>query len=477
MFSLKEFHRMKRIAGLICIVFLALTAVAQTNVSGGIYSNTTWTLAGSPYVVTGSVVVFPGKTLTIEPGCVVNFIADTTFNISNFKYLEIRGNLYAVGTAENRIVFTSTDTTDSSYNWMGIRIKGSQGGTVQLNNFELHNSWYGLHNDVAEPGVSYAFTNCNFKNNNYAIQLNADMSYTSCIFEKNGVGQAAQIQYGSLTANNCSFIQNLCSFTWSNSIFINECVFDGNQNNIIGSPGTIQNCSFYNNLFALIESANMQISNCIFEGNETAIDENGNSTISGCQFSNNTVAVKLGGNSVLTNNTISNNQTGVQVRAYEPTTTLINNNQLCNNLLYNLENLTDKNFEVNTNCFCSTDSATIENSIYDGYDDITRGLVNYTIYDEACDSVIRAIAKVILEEPAAISNTGFNKPTWKAVLFQNILEINAEIPSRFRIHNLAGQVILEGNLTAGVSVIQLNLGSGIYILSNDKGDWIKVFKD
>ena len=50
---------------------LAGWASAQTNVQGGIYANTTWTLANSPYVMTGSIVVFPGKTLTIQPGVVV----------------------------------------------------------------------------------------------------------------------------------------------------------------------------------------------------------------------------------------------------------------------------------------------------------------------------------------------------------------------------------------------------------------------
>ena len=464
---------MKRISGLICIVFLTLTAAAQTNVSGGIYSNTTWTLAGSPYLVTGSIVVFPSKTLTIEPGCIVSFTADTTFNTGNLMYLEIRGTLNAVGSPESPVVFTSTDTSDGSYNWMGIRIKGSQGGSVVMNNFELHNSWYGLHNEITEPGIAYSFSNCLFKKNNYAIQLNADMNYSNCRFEKNGVGQAAQIQYGSLTANNCSFVQNFCSFTWSNSIFVNECVFEGNQNNIIGSPGTIQNSSFYNNLFALTESANMQISNCIFEGNETAIDENGNSTISGCQFINNTVAVKLGGNSILTDNTISNNQTGVQVRAYDPATTFINNNQLCNNSLYNLENLTDKNFEVNTNCFCSSDSATIENSIYDGYDDITRGLVNYTIYDEACSSVLRIIAKVILEEPTSISQQDFNHTSWNVSSTQNGIEIRTENASGIRLHNLAGQVVYVGSVAPGTTYIPINLNTGIYILSDDKGNWMK----
>ena len=62
------------------IIFSVGISFSQTSVSGGIYQNTTWTTAGSPYIVTGSIVVFPGKTLTIEPGCEVRFTADYSFN-------------------------------------------------------------------------------------------------------------------------------------------------------------------------------------------------------------------------------------------------------------------------------------------------------------------------------------------------------------------------------------------------------------
>jgi len=52
----------------IAILLIAQSGKSQTTVSGGIYSNTTWTLANSPYVITGNIVVFPAATLTIEPG-------------------------------------------------------------------------------------------------------------------------------------------------------------------------------------------------------------------------------------------------------------------------------------------------------------------------------------------------------------------------------------------------------------------------
>jgi hypothetical protein len=78
-----------------------------------------------------------------------------------------------------------------------------------------------------------------------------------------------------------------------------------------------------------------------------------------------------------------------------------------------LENITDKNFQVNSNCFCSSDSTTIENGIYDGYDDITRGLVNYAIYDDSCSSIVTYVTKVVLNEPSGLSELNAMWKIWQ----------------------------------------------------------------
>ena len=473
--SIQKIHPMFRFLSSLLFVSICLTNFAQTTVSGGIYQNTTWTETGSPYLMTGSMVVFPGVTLTIEPGVEVLVTPDYSFNTGNLRYLEIRGTLIAVGTDTAPIVFKTTDASIlGQQTWYGINIKGSQGGNIQMDRFRLHDSFYGIANDISQPGVSYNWTNCQFKNNNYGIQLNADLVYNSCLFENNGVGQAAQILYGSLTAENCQFINNFCSFTWSNNINVNNCLFEGNGNNIVGSPGIITNCQFIDNDFGLAEAYGHTIQNCYFEGNGVAIDNTGGANISNTTFDSNTLAVRLGDASTLTNNIITNNGVGVAVLAYSPNSTLIENNTICYNTDYNLQNLTDKNFQVNANCFCSQDSAYIENLILDGYDDITRGLVNYAIYDDSCANVLDYVVKINLDGGAGLTNLQLN--SWRLKGQDAIsLYIESSQATRLELINIIGQVQKVITLQKGENQILTNaFPSGIYFLKNEFGRTQKV---
>ncbi|HLG35451.1 MAG TPA: T9SS type A sorting domain-containing protein [Bacteroidia bacterium] len=94
-----------------CFLLLA-SASAQTNVSGFISANTIWTLAGSPYVVVSNALLSHGYTLTIDPGVVVKFNDSTA--------LQIDGELHAIGTAANRITFTSNQIVPAAGDWAKI---------------------------------------------------------------------------------------------------------------------------------------------------------------------------------------------------------------------------------------------------------------------------------------------------------------------------------------------------------------------
>jgi hypothetical protein len=85
---------------------------AVTDVGGIVDTDTTWTLSGSPYIVTSSVWVQSGVKLTIEPGVEVRFNAG--------KYLQIDGELHAVGTSDSLITFTSNSTTPARGDWKKI---------------------------------------------------------------------------------------------------------------------------------------------------------------------------------------------------------------------------------------------------------------------------------------------------------------------------------------------------------------------
>jgi predicted outer membrane repeat protein len=94
-------------------------AAAKTQVGGLICSNSTWTAAAGPYLVTQSVIVGCGATLTIEPGVVVCFprslrglaVGSGAFGPATLK---------ARGTTLAPILFTSAEEFPQPGDWVGI---------------------------------------------------------------------------------------------------------------------------------------------------------------------------------------------------------------------------------------------------------------------------------------------------------------------------------------------------------------------
>ena len=137
-----------------------------------LHEDTTWTKAASPHVY-GYVFVYPGATLTVEPG-----VRADTYGIM------VSGALRAVGTPEEPIVFSG------ELGWDGIDIGGSRearpasavehvriqnaatGMTMDENAFPVHNSFFTANEIgllVDNPGTNLSFTGNEFYSNEIAF--------------------------------------------------------------------------------------------------------------------------------------------------------------------------------------------------------------------------------------------------------------------------------------------------------------------
>ncbi|OHA25994.1 MAG: hypothetical protein A3D52_01245 [Candidatus Taylorbacteria bacterium RIFCSPHIGHO2_02_FULL_44_36] len=149
---------------LIAAVFLGvfggapLGVGAATFVDYHITADLTWTLAGSPYVIDSLwLQVYPGATLTIEPGVIVKF--------GDSSYMHVYGKLNAVGTPENKIYFTSLRddsiggdtngdgdaTQPSAYNnWSVFMREGSGSHTIKNADAQYSNNPFWVHRSAAD---------------------------------------------------------------------------------------------------------------------------------------------------------------------------------------------------------------------------------------------------------------------------------------------------------------------------------------
>jgi parallel beta-helix repeat protein len=302
--------------------------------SGEMTSDEVW---HGEVLITGDVHVPPGVTLTIEPGTIVRFTAQSDDQSSEEYVPEdpstrpnamgsilVFGVIDAQGTPDELIVFTSDSDTPGEMDWQSIQLEGS--GAATLAYVVIEHGYFGL--QLSSTSVQATITHSQFRDATtccicaHGPPIDGPIVITDSLFT--GCGREAIDTYA------------------GQNITITHNVFASNYVGImsVGSAVTIENNLFINN------------------GRGIGVVENGTPTISGNAF------------------------TGCQGAAIFITdaSPIITNNNMYDNLM----NLQIEGFGgdvvAENNWWGSADSAAIQESILDGGDDPALGVIDFEPY-------------------------------------------------------------------------------------------------
>ncbi len=344
-------------------------ASGPTNVSGLISEDIIWTSANSPYHIIDNTTLMTGKTLTIQAGTVVKF--------SNNTWLKISGTLIVKGTVSNRVVFTNLDpkfnyTYGNYYNGSGINYYIWLCGSANISyaKFEYSSDKALYAGNVADIISDSIFINnkiginkgyatikrCKFENSYYGISANNEIVYDS-LFQDNYRGLI-----GTAKCYNCTFQNNIYGLTASHRT---SCF----------------NSTFKNNTYGLTSNAEglICINNSFIE-NEYGISAQEEGKIKFCKIRKNVIGLWIGTDELLyiIKNSIYENTIGLKYGTSYFNS--ISYNNIYNNSQYNLNYTSLMTLNASNNWWGTTNTTTIDQFIYDIYDDVSLGEVNYNPY-------------------------------------------------------------------------------------------------
>jgi len=415
-----KINNMKKLILLSLLSTQILVGFGQTIIQGMINSNVTLTQYESPYWVVGDLVVFPNWKLTIEPGVELRFE-------DNVK-LQIRGTLDAKGTEAEPIFFISKTGNDID-SWLGIEIMNTLGGNA-------------------------TFDYCNFSHAFTAISEH-------CCYGGKVVVTNSRFTFNRLALGGYS----------GNAALVENCYFSDNWACIGNADKMINNCVFENNTFGLWDTERVSVSNSTFTNHSQVALYGGRGTLKNCVVNENNIGVRFNwGGFSIDDCDISNNQTGLELNADGSSWSVapVNNSTICNNILYNVINNCICDVDLYNVCWCNDDSTTVENLIYDAYNDLYVGFVNYTLFSEDCSQTIFRTHKAEgYTEYLSIDNLTNNEtdifpnPAYSSLFIRSTEKINNVI-----IYDYTGKIVFD-QFGFDNDLIELNVSefsAGLYIV-------------
>ena len=425
---------MKLLKMIIVITMILLPKLihAGTPVSG--YVSGTWDLAGSPYIAVGGLLVDSGDTLTIEPGVTVKF--DNTYALQIDGTLIAIGTetdniTFTTNSQGNNwgYILFSDISADAIYDTSGNYIGGcimeyciveyageasvSNNGAIRMNN--------------AHPFINH----CTIRYNQstgicawHLWNLSENLNIYNCSISNNnsatGDGGGIWVGGSTVTIYNC-IINNNTSPGWNyggGGIYICHSNIGNPYSTVTISNSNISNNTSQGNfgggIFAngTVTIINSIVSNNSSEVNGGGIYVNGTVTVTNSIVSNNSATgygggIYVNGTVTITNNSIIGNSaqnaaavyypnadfkyntiTGNIATGSVPTYTvyvnshpLFNYNNILNNIatyeLWNANAHGSDNVDATNNWWGTAVESDIANKIWDWFDDLTLGFVDY----------------------------------------------------------------------------------------------------
>jgi parallel beta-helix repeat protein len=304
------------------------TVHASTDVNGIISSDTIWTKAKSPYNLTGNMAIDKGVTLIIEPGVTVNL---------NGYFIRVNGTLTARGTSTDKVHLNDgyIEFTASSSGWDSQTGSGSIIENAIINSrIETMEVSLLINNNTITKSLSLAGGSPIISKNSITIVIGSDWlgrpvypSYAISI---------SDVFYLS-NENTAQVVDNTIS-----GHFDNAAIVAGN-----GSPTIERNI----------------ISNSYGYGGDSGYGQSG-------------IVISDDSSPIIKQNTITKCANGIRISG-SPSPTIVNNN---------IESITSFNLKMGSrtvnvdaaeNWWGTTDTAEIDEKIWDYNDDFDLGNVNY----------------------------------------------------------------------------------------------------